>query len=279
MPIGISIVDAYRLAFLNSDSSVSALYDWSGVDPATEIGPDQAIGAWQNPGASGTLAGGAKAGFHITDFTFAALDPGLDTDRLMPASLRTTNSEALVQRSELNQAAQEVREGQLDMARERLTALARTSDNAEALIMLAELEVRKGSTPDDAARQYLKVLEVQPDNALAMNNLANYLLLSNKPNDALVWARKAMQRAPQSPVVADTLGWIYFRQGKYSEARPLLEQSLRAAVRPVAYYHLAGVLAKTGDMARAREQYELGLKLDAKSEARADVSSLFENHK
>jgi tetratricopeptide (TPR) repeat protein len=72
------------------------------------------------------------------------------------------------------------------------------------------------------------------------------------------------------------LGWALYQRGKYSEALPFLDQSLRALDRPIAPYHLAAVLAKTGDMARARKEYELGVKQSPQAEVRKLLSPVFE---
>jgi tetratricopeptide (TPR) repeat protein len=104
------------------------------------------------------------------------------------------------------------------------------------------------------------------------------LLASNesKYDDALFWAQKAQGLAPANPVVEDTIGWIYYKQGKYEAALPCLEKSLKALDRPLAHYHLAGALLKVGDAARARKEYEIALREDPKSEARGAVGPLFE---
>jgi tetratricopeptide (TPR) repeat protein len=77
--------------------------------------------------------------------------------------------------------------------------------------------------------------------------------------------------------VQDTIGWIYFKQAKYDEALRYLDKSLRILDRPLAHYHLAGALFKSGDPTRARREYELALKQDPKNEARSAVSPLFEH--
>ena len=94
---------------------------------------------------------------------------------------------------------------------------------------------------------YLKALDLEPTNVVVMNNLANVLSSSlGRYDDAAFWAQKALALAPASAVVEDTLGWIYFKQGKYDAALPYLEKSLIALDRPVAHYHLAGALFKAG---------------------------------
>jgi tetratricopeptide (TPR) repeat protein len=120
-------------------------------------------------------------------------------------------------------------------------------------------------------------MQLEPQNVSAMNNLADFLASHQKKyDDATFWAQKALALAPASPIVEDTLGWVYYQQGKYDAALPYLEKSLRGLDRPVAHYHLAAVLLKAGDSTRGRKEFEIGLKQDPKSAARVSVAPLFE---
>ena len=165
--------------------------------------------------------------------------------------------------------------GSLDAAKERLTKLIQGHDNAQARILLADIETRKGS-PGNAVQHYLKAIELQPDNVAAMNNLADLIAANPTTNgDAMFWAQKALALAPSSPVVEDTVGWIYYRQGKYDEAVRFLQRSLETQERPLVHYHLAAALMKDGDTARGRKEYELAVTQDPNSAARSVVSPLF----
>jgi Tfp pilus assembly protein PilF len=82
---------------------------------------------------------------------------------------------------------------------------------------------------------------------IALNNLAALLCeRAHQPDQALRWAQKAREAAPDDPTVADTLGWIYFRQGLFASAMPYLKAAGRSNLR-VAKYHLALAYLKTGD--------------------------------
>lgn len=170
----------------------------------------------------------------------------------------------------------EMQAGSLDTAKQELTSLIKNHDNAAARMLLAEIEIRKGSR-NDAIPHYLKAIELEPSNVAAVNNLAAVIPAdANTKGDALFWAQKALALAPTNPIVEDTIGWIYYRQGKFGDALPLLERSLKSLDRPLAHYHLAAALIKGGDASRGWKEYEIALKLDPNSSARNEVRSLFD---
>ncbi len=169
----------------------------------------------------------------------------------------------------------EMRSGALDTAKERLLELVKTHDSAKSRLLLAEIELRQGSTPG-AIREYMKALAIEPSNPVVMNNLAGILADRRQYDDALFWAQKALVLAPGSPMILDTVGWTYYRQGKYEAALPFLYKSLHGQNRPIAHYHLAAELLRAGDPARARVEFEAALKQDPASPSRAEVAALFD---
>jgi tetratricopeptide (TPR) repeat protein len=180
--------------------------------------------------------------------------------------------------AEIELAGLDLRAGALDPAQQRMLSLVKTHDSARARMMLAEIETRKGMPVEGVVQQYLQAIRLEPNNVIAMNNLADTLgARQNKLDDAVFWAQKALALAPDSPVVQDTIGWAYYRQGKYATALPFLEKSLKGQERPVAHYHLAAALLKTGDAGRAQREYATAFKQDPNSPAKATVGPLFES--
>ena len=75
---------------------------------------------------------------------------------------------------------------------------------------------------------YEKLLSVQEDPGM-MNNLAYiYAEHFNQLDKAYEWARRARIMAPANPAIADTLGWIFYKQGRYQNALGLLQESVTA---------------------------------------------------
>ena len=104
---------------------------------------------------------------------------------------------------------------------------------------------------------------------MASGNLARVMLHTDANLEtALSLIQTAYRQLPNSPTVADTLGWIYYQKGIYSLAVNSLQGALsiqkREPVRdvPDIHYHLGLAYEKTNQLARAREQLEEVLKID-----------------
>lgn len=168
--------------------------------------------------------------------------------------------------------------GAIDPARRRLLDLVKTRETVLVRTLLAELEARPGApSPEAAVPHYLQILNLDPANGMALNNLAALMERLGKLEEAASWGKKALAAAPSNPMVADTIGWIYYRMGKYEAALSHLQNSLRLLDRPLAHYHLAAALAKTGNTQQGREQFDIALRQDPNSPARAVVAPLFES--
>lgn len=114
----------------------------------------------------------------------------------------------------------------------------------------------------EAADLYNRVLGIDPNNALALNNLA-FMNADNGTNldQAMTFAERAKQQAPQSPDVADTLGYVYFRKNLNSEALEIFKQDVQdQPANPTFHLHLAMALLKQGDKQGAREEAQKALK-------------------
>jgi tetratricopeptide (TPR) repeat protein len=147
----------------------------------------------------------------------------------------------------------------------KLSALvAENPQNVTARLWLGNIENLRGNT-SAALEQFRKVVEASPGNPQALNNYA-YLLAeqANKYDEALTYAQKAQELAPDNAQYADTLGWILYRKGLYPSAVRQLQRATNFAKQdPVLKYHLAMAYAKSGDTKRSRATYEEAVKLNA----------------
>jgi len=122
-----------------------------------------------------------------------------------------------------------------------------------------------------AKQMYQRALQVQPENALAKNNLA-YLMLQEGGNVdvALAMAQEARRGMPDSPNSADTLGWAYYQKGIYGSAINLFQESLKDGRKgnqledALTYYHLGLAYRKNGQKDLSRTTLQKALKLNPK---------------
>jgi len=105
-----------------------------------------------------------------------------------------------------------------------------------------------------AIEQYQVVLQNDPKNGLALNNLA-WLYQQEKDPRALATAEQAYLLKPDSSTIMDTLGWILVEQGDAARGLKLLKAaSEKAPASTGIRYHWAAALAKSGDRAAARRE-------------------------
>jgi len=114
---------------------------------------------------------------------------------------------------------------------------------------------------EEAESDFRKVLAIDPDNALTLNNFG-FMLADRgvKLDEALTMIRKAVQLEPTNYAYLDSLGWAYFRLGQYSQAEDNLQRAIsRGANDPTVHDHLGDVYEKTGRLKLAAAQWELSL--------------------
>ena len=109
---------------------------------------------------------------------------------------------------------------------------------------------------DEAIRAYQAYLDRDPDNAIALNNLA-WLLKDTDTTEALRLAKRAVELAPDAGGVLDTQGMVQMASGDYSAAVATLERAVeRAPTVPSIRLNLAKALLAAERREAAREQLE-----------------------
>lgn len=125
-----------------------------------------------------------------------------------------------------------------------------------------------------AARGYRELLALQPGNALALNNLAWTLGQLNDPA-ALDYAEKAFAAAPNSPAVADTLGWMLVEKGDAKRGTEILAKAAAAAPNALEIrLHYAKALLKGGDKAGAKRELDAVAAAPGESPLKAEAAAL-----
>ncbi|RIL02028.1 MAG: hypothetical protein DCC71_16915 [Proteobacteria bacterium] len=138
--------------------------------------------------------------------------------------------------------------------------------------LLARLYLQAGRTAE-AKALYEKVLAARADMPGAKNDLAWILAQEGAELDrALTLAQEAQQAEPESPEVADTLGYVYFQKGLHDPALEQFKYAIElaqrrarndaAAERPDYHYHKGLALQSLGRAEEAADAFGRALSLD-----------------
>jgi tetratricopeptide (TPR) repeat protein len=167
--------------------------------------------------------------------------------------------------ADLSLAQVDFSSGKLDEARKRLSAFVVSNpSDVQAILMLGGVEASSGSF-SAALERYRKVVDLDDRNIAALNNLA-YLLgeQANSADEALKFAEKAKELAPDNPAVQDTLGWVLYRKGLFTMAVRYLEQAVSREPTGLRKGHLAMAYFKSGDRKRGQEMMNAAMRMDPK---------------
>jgi tetratricopeptide (TPR) repeat protein len=123
----------------------------------------------------------------------------------------------------------------------------------------AMLERQKKYEASEAA--FRKVLELDPDYAGALNYLGYMLADRNvRLDEAYEMIKKAVDLEPDKGEYLDSLGWVYYRQGKLEDAVAQLQRALDRTEDPTIHDHLGDVYAKLGKTREAIAQWQASLR-------------------
>jgi tetratricopeptide (TPR) repeat protein len=131
----------------------------------------------------------------------------------------------------------------------------------------------------EAIEAYNRVLGIDSENALALNNLA-YLGAESGTNldQAMTLAERAKKRVPDSPDISDTLGFVYYQKNLNAEALQIFKQVVQdKPENPTFRFHLAMALLKQGDRQGAKDEAEKAMKNaapDQQSKIRSFVNQI-----
>ncbi len=117
-----------------------------------------------------------------------------------------------------------------------------------------------------------EILKQSPGNPIALNNLGYFLLeRDERIDEAFDLIQQAVKIDPTNPSYLDSLGWAYFKQGKYVEAERYLKDAARYdSGSSTIQEHLGDVYQKQGkpELSKAAWQKALTLASDAADVAR-----------
>jgi tetratricopeptide (TPR) repeat protein len=168
---------------------------------------------------------------------------------------------------------------QEQQALEHLNALVSKTNDVTAMLEIGQIQQEAGKF-DQARDAYEKLVAFAPEFAPALNNLA-FLYSDHYGNleKAAQMAERARKLSPEDPNVADTLGWILYKQGQYPRALGLIQESLEKQPNsPDVQMHLGMTyyMTEEEDLARLHLQQAVSSSRDftGKDEARQCLALL-----
>jgi Flp pilus assembly protein TadD len=107
---------------------------------------------------------------------------------------------------------------------------------------------------EDARSSFMAMAEANPNDAVALNNLATVEARLGNSDSALAYAERAGKLAPKDPAVQDTLGTILLDRGDTQRALRLLRHAAdQIPGNAEIGYHYARALAATDNKTEARD--------------------------
>jgi tetratricopeptide (TPR) repeat protein len=135
------------------------------------------------------------------------------------------------------------------------------SKHSEAMFNLGVL-LNDSGDPAAALAMIRQAVEIQPSALPAQRALASLLLQRGERAEAIEHLQAAVKLFPQDAPLREQLGTAYFQNGDVGEAEVQLREAI--GIHPTADSHnlLGAVLGSKGDLAAARAQFELALRID-----------------
>jgi len=129
---------------------------------------------------------------------------------------------------------------------------------------------------DQAKPVYEQILKIQPDQPVALNNLAFIKAEDGQDLDeALTMVQRARQGMPNSPDVMDTLGWIYLKKNLSDDAIRTFKELVTADPNRAAYhYHYGMALLQKGDKPSAKREFETAIKFNPSKDDAGKIQKL-----
>jgi tetratricopeptide (TPR) repeat protein len=136
---------------------------------------------------------------------------------------------------------------------------------------------------DKARRAYEQLLQLEPNDLFALNNLANLLVdeaLVPQPEEARKYSQRAYEQVkraqPFPAAIFDTHGWVLIQCGspqQVDEGIDILQRVVRQTSLPEAHYHLGEGYLKKQDAKKAIEELRMAAQTIPDAMARGDVVS------
>jgi tetratricopeptide (TPR) repeat protein len=148
-----------------------------------------------------------------------------------------------------------------EQALDKAEQLSTKQDDKEYIWFLRGSTFERQKRYADAEQQFKKVIASDPQHAMALNYLGYMLADQNmKLDEALGYIKRAVDIDPTNGAYLDSIGWAYFRLGKYEMAEEsLIKASQKINTDPTVHDHLGDLYQKTGRLKLAATHWERAL--------------------
>jgi len=128
---------------------------------------------------------------------------------------------------------------------------------------------------DRAEPDFLKALELEPEQPYVMNYLAySWIEQENNLEEAQGMLARAVDLRPTDGYIVDSLGWVFYRLNQYDKAVQYLEQAIELRPQdPVINDHLGDAYWQVGRRQEARFQWRRSLSLDPEPNLIPDIET------
>ncbi len=150
-------------------------------------------------------------------------------------------------------------------------AIERTGDLQErhwALLYTRGIARERSSDWDLAEADFLRALELRPDQPLVLNYLGySWVERAKNLTEAREMIEKAVEQRPNDGYIVDSLGWVLYRMGEFDAAVTHLERAVELRPEdPTINEHLGDAYWQVGRRLEARFQWRHALALEPDEE-------------
>ncbi len=132
---------------------------------------------------------------------------------------------------------------------------------------------------DKAIEQMKTVIDLDPEHADALNYLGyTYVDSGMKLEKAESLIRKALELKPGNGYILDSLGWLYFKKGRYEQALNYLEQAAeKVPDDPIILEHLGDAYKKRKQTEKALDAYQRALSKKENASEKSGIKAKIES--
>lgn len=138
-------------------------------------------------------------------------------------------------------------------------------ESAEEAIARGDAAYRRGDV-DEAVFEYIRSLELDPDNADTLYKVGTINLHKEADNKAASAFRLALEQNADHPGALEGLGLMLMKQREYEQARAMLEKAVEADSNRWQAWNALGIMADLrGDFNSALDYYDRALALSSRN--------------